>query len=175
MRKDHEWQQCKWNRRRILKKYIFYLFQTPLTMTCQAGSVECVNTLINHGADMAAKDVRSERVCESTSLRRRDVWEFLWFTVVSLFGCFQKVYSFTETSQRVKREKGEEEKGLFAWIDWSLTFSHTHTHTHAHIHFLPEASWVCVLCVLLDSISWHILNFSSQNLDNCHVFSMISL
>ena len=34
---------------------------------------------------------------------------------------------------------------------------------------------MCVLCVLLGSTSQRIFNFSSQNLDNCRVFSMISL
>ena len=32
-----------------------------------------------------------------------------------------------------------------------------------------------MLCVLLGSISQRIFKFSSQNLDNCRVFSMISL
>ena len=34
---------------------------------------------------------------------------------------------------------------------------------------------MCNLCVLLGSTSQRILNIFSQNLDNCHVFSMISL
>ena len=42
--------------------------------------------------------------------------------------------------------------------------------------FFPEASWICVcLCVLLGSTSQCILNYSSQNLDNCRVFSMLFL
>ena len=48
--------------------------QTPLHNAARVGSVECVNTLIKHGADVAAKNVRSDRVCESASHRRRDVW-----------------------------------------------------------------------------------------------------
>ena len=62
----------------------FFLFltfssfpQTPLHNAAIVGSVECVNALINHGADVAAKTVRSERVCESDSHRRRDVLGFV--------------------------------------------------------------------------------------------------
>ena len=36
-----------------------------------------MNELIKHGADVAAKDVRRESVCESASHRRRDVWGFV--------------------------------------------------------------------------------------------------
>ena len=46
--------------------------QTPLHWAADKGSVECVNALINYGADVTAKDVRSERMCESASHRRRD-------------------------------------------------------------------------------------------------------
>ena len=61
-----------------LKKKTFSSFpQTPLHRAAMVGSVECVNTLIKHGADMSAKDVMSERVCESASHRRRDVWGFM--------------------------------------------------------------------------------------------------
>ena len=66
---------------RILSFYLFLTFssfpQTPLHNAAREGSVECVNALINHGADVAAKNVRSERVCESASHRRRDVWGFV--------------------------------------------------------------------------------------------------
>ena len=41
---------------------IFHLSQTPLHMATWRGSVECVNALIQHGADMAGKDVRKESV-----------------------------------------------------------------------------------------------------------------
>ena len=59
----------------FIKKKTFSSFpQTPLHYAASVGSVECLNALINHGADVAAKDVGSERVCESASHRRRDVW-----------------------------------------------------------------------------------------------------
>ena len=52
---------------RILSFFLFLTFssfpQTPLHEAARVGSVECVNALINHGADVAAKTVRSERVC----------------------------------------------------------------------------------------------------------------
>ena len=64
--------------------FIFFLFltfssfpQTPLHDAARVGSVECLNALIKYGADMSAKIVRSERVCESASHRRRDVWRFV--------------------------------------------------------------------------------------------------
>ena len=50
--------------------------QTPLHYTAREGTVECLNALIKHGADMTAKDVRRERVQES-SCRRREVLGFL--------------------------------------------------------------------------------------------------
>ena len=56
------------------KNYLFVLFpkfstfpQTPLHCAAEIGDVECVNQLLQHGADVSAKDVRSERVCESAS------------------------------------------------------------------------------------------------------------
>ena len=72
--------------RREWEKEFFHFFwgltfssfpQTPLHWAASEGSVECVNALIKHGADVAAKAVRSERVCESVSHRRRDVWGFV--------------------------------------------------------------------------------------------------
>ena len=51
--------------------------QTPLHRAADKGSVECVNALLQNGADVAAKDVRSERVCGSVSYRRRNVWGFV--------------------------------------------------------------------------------------------------
>ena len=51
--------------------------QTPLHWVASKGSVECVNTLIKHGADVAAKAVRKGGVCENASHRRRDVWGFV--------------------------------------------------------------------------------------------------
>ena len=58
----------------------FYLFssfpQTPLHYAAINGSVECTNTLLQHGADVNAKDVRSNRVCESDSHKRRDLVVF---------------------------------------------------------------------------------------------------
>ena len=66
---------------RILSFILFltfsYFSQTALHWAAIVGSVECVNALIIHGADVSAKDVRSERVCESASHRRRDVWGFV--------------------------------------------------------------------------------------------------
>ena len=51
---------------RILSFFLFLTFssfpQTPLHWAASKGSVECVNTLINHGADVSVKDVRRERV-----------------------------------------------------------------------------------------------------------------
>ena len=51
--------------------------QTPLHRAVVSYSEECVGYLIKHGADLNASDVRSERVCESASHRRRDVWGFV--------------------------------------------------------------------------------------------------
>ena len=66
---------------RILSFFLFLTFssfpQTPLHNAASVGSVECVNALIKHGADVSAKNVRSERVCESASHSRRDVWGFV--------------------------------------------------------------------------------------------------
>ena len=66
---------------RILSFFLVLTFssfpQTPLHWAAVVGSVECLNALINHGANMAAKSVRSERVCESASHRRRDVWGYV--------------------------------------------------------------------------------------------------
>ena len=66
---------------RILSFFLFLTFssfpQTPLLNAARVGLVGCANALINHGADVAAKDVRSERVCESASHSRRDVWGFV--------------------------------------------------------------------------------------------------
>ena len=63
---------------RILSFFLFLTFssfpQTPLHLASWEGSVECVSTLIKHGTDVSAKNVRSERVCESASHRRTDVW-----------------------------------------------------------------------------------------------------
>ena len=51
--------------------FIFFLFltfssfpQTPLHWAAIVGSVECVNTLIKHGADLETRAVRSKRGCE---------------------------------------------------------------------------------------------------------------
>ena len=73
------------NERREWKKEFFHFFflifsslpQTPLHYAAYNGSVECVNELIKHGADMAAKDVRSERVCGSSPHKRIDEREFV--------------------------------------------------------------------------------------------------
>ena len=66
---------------RILSFFLFLTFssfpQTPLHWVVYKGSVECVNELLQHGAVVAAKDVRSERVCENASHRRRVVWGFV--------------------------------------------------------------------------------------------------
>ena len=52
----------------------FFSFpQAPLHYAASNGSVECLNTLIKHGADMAAKTVRNERECESASQKKRCV------------------------------------------------------------------------------------------------------
>ena len=66
---------------RILSFFLFLTFssfpQTPLHIAAWEGSVDCVNTLIKNGTDMSAKTVSSERMCESASHRRRDVWGFV--------------------------------------------------------------------------------------------------
>ena len=66
---------------RNLSFFLFLTFssfsQTPLYNAAREGSVECVNTLIKHGADVTVKNVRSERVCESASHRRIEVWGFV--------------------------------------------------------------------------------------------------
>ena len=62
-----------------------------------------------------------------------------------------------------------------------IKHSHTFTYPLVYISFpkillcVCVCVCVCVVCVLLGSNSQRILNFFSQNLDNCHVFSMISL
>ena len=73
--KEREWKlESKGNEERILSFHLFIKFssfpQTPLHQAAIYGSVECVNALLQNGADMAAKDVRSESVCESASHRR---------------------------------------------------------------------------------------------------------
>ena len=89
--------------------------------------MECVNTLIKHGADVSAKTVRSERVCESASHRRRDVWGFVWFIDGWLFG-YRGLFTFAEW-------------GKIYLSHFSPLLSHTHTlshtfasHTHPHTH-----------------------------------------
>ena len=65
---------------RILSFFVLillYIPQTPLHWAVGNGSLECVNTLIKNGADVSAKDVMSERVCEGTLNRRRHVWGFV--------------------------------------------------------------------------------------------------
>ena len=66
---------------RIHSFFLFLTFssfpQTALHNAAGEGSVECVNALIKYGADKEVKDVRSERVCESASHRRREVWGFV--------------------------------------------------------------------------------------------------
>ena len=66
---------------RILSFFLFLTFssfpQTPLHWAAFKASPESVKALLQHGADVAAKDVRSERVCESASHRRRYVWGFV--------------------------------------------------------------------------------------------------
>ena len=68
-------------RERVLYLFLCLTFsfflQTPLHYAGSDGPVELVNTLIKHEADVSAKDVRSERVCESASHRRSDVWGFV--------------------------------------------------------------------------------------------------
>ena len=55
------------------KKKTFSSFpQTPLHWAAYKRSVECVNALIKHGADVSTKDVRSERVCGSAS--QEEIW-----------------------------------------------------------------------------------------------------
>ena len=49
--------------------------QTPLHLAANSGSVECVNALLQHGADVNAKDVRNEEG-ERASHERRCVGEF---------------------------------------------------------------------------------------------------
>ena len=44
--------------------------QTPLHCAAEIGDVECANQLLQLGADVSAKDVRSERVCESATKTR---------------------------------------------------------------------------------------------------------
>ena len=156
----------------------FFSFpQTPLHNAAREGSVECVNTLIKHGADVSAKTVRSERVCESASYKRRDVWGFVWFTDGCLFGCGGvatyavggKIY-LSHFSPLLSLSYFPSHTHLLLTHTCSHTLTHSFTpaytlhswtpaHTHTLIHFFPEASWVCVLCVLLDSISQRILNF----------------
>ena len=95
---EMEWVCIKWlirERERDTEEevlsFLLYLTisfpQTPLYWAASKGSVECVNELIKHGADVSTKDVRSERVCERISHRRRDVWEFVWFIDGCFFGC----------------------------------------------------------------------------------------
>ena len=57
----------KWGK----NSYIFVLIclsssfpQTPLHWATNENSVECVNTLIKHGADMETRAVRSKKGCE---------------------------------------------------------------------------------------------------------------
>ena len=57
----------KWGK----NSYIFVLIylsssfpQTPLHLAANENSVECVNTLIKHGADLETRAVRSKRGCE---------------------------------------------------------------------------------------------------------------
>ena len=95
--KEREWERNEkarnrdWERndgKNSFKKKTFSSFpQTPLHFASDIGSVESVNTLIKFGADVTAKNVRSERECESASHRRRDVWGYVWFTDGCLFGC----------------------------------------------------------------------------------------
>ena len=78
--RERERERREWEKE-FFQFFLFLTFssfpQTPLHNAALVGSVECVNTLINHGADVSAKTVRSERVCESVSHRRRDVWGFV--------------------------------------------------------------------------------------------------
>ena len=45
----------------FIHEYFLFL-QTPLHWVSMKGSVECVNVLIQHGADIEVKTVRSESV-----------------------------------------------------------------------------------------------------------------
>ena len=62
----------------IFSEFYFFSFfpQTPLHKAAFRGFVECTNTLLQHGADVNVKNVRSERVCESDSHKRRDLVGF---------------------------------------------------------------------------------------------------
>ena len=143
--------------------------QTPLHDAAFIGSVGCVNALIQHGADVSAKNVRSTRVCESVQHRRRDVWGFVWFTEDVCLGVgvtlMQIEVRFTYLISHLSSRS-------FLFVLCSQTNILFFTR---EIHIFTEISRVCVLCVLLVSISQRILSFSSQNHDNCCVFSMISL
>ena len=69
---------------RILSFFLFLTFssfpQTPLHKAAREGSVEC-------GAEMSAKNIRSERVCERVPHTEKEMWEFIRFTDGCLFGC----------------------------------------------------------------------------------------
>ena len=116
--------------------FVFNIFFFPSDTPSQL--IVCV--LLMHGADVAAKDVRSERVCESASHRRRDVWGFVWFTDGCLFGC--GVWPHMQWRVRFTYLIS-----LLCSLSFSLThpFHHTHpllthihplthTHTPAHSH-----------------------------------------
>ena len=47
----------------MLIYHIFYLIQTPLHKAALKGSVECVNALLRHGADLTTTDVKSRDAC----------------------------------------------------------------------------------------------------------------
>ena len=61
-------------------------------MASLTGSVECVNILIKHGADLSAKDVRSKRVYGDASQKRYFVIcvIFVWYlrTFVWVLGTY---------------------------------------------------------------------------------------
>ena len=66
MIREREREREKGMGERILLFFLFLTFssfpQTPLHNAASEGSVECVNTLIKHGADVSVIDVRGERV-----------------------------------------------------------------------------------------------------------------
>ena len=136
---------------RILSFFLFLTFssfpQTILHKTAREGSVECVNTLIKHGADVSAKDVRVG-VCENASHRTGDVWGFVVF-----WRMFAWVWGVVTNTDLGKIYLSQFSTSLSFFL---THFSHPlffHVCTHAHIHFFPEAIWVCVLYVLLGSTS----------------------
>ena len=69
--REREREREKGKEERILSFFfdfdIFFFTSDIPSLRCQRRIVECVNALIKHGADVTAKNVRSEKACESDS------------------------------------------------------------------------------------------------------------